>query len=132
MRPLALAVLALAALAACSADPNGLGEQAVDPPFPLPGQCQSFGVVIDDDGTPGQPSVDEAITTTVHSGATEGHLTPGQADVIARVLAEAQDGPTPTGAGQLTSTQPGYTATATVEDAPTGTYRVGSLGVECT
>lgn len=39
MRPLPLATLALAALAACSADPNGLGEQAVDPPFPLPGQC---------------------------------------------------------------------------------------------
>lgn len=136
MRPPGLTVattaaLTFIALTACSSDPNGLGEQAVDPPFPLPGQCQSFGVVIDYDNTPGQASIDEAITTTVHSRATEG-LTPEQADVIARVLTEAQDGPVPTGAGQLSSTQDGYTATATIEDAPEGTYRVGSLGLSCT
>jgi hypothetical protein len=123
------------ALLLCSCSPaNGLGEQAVEDPYALPGDCPDVGVtVIDYAASSGYPSTLAAIQSYLDTQVQSGHATPEQAQLLTRALTEAA---TNTKSGQMvdliTSQQMDYTVSTSIEKLPDGTSRVEQFSLECT
>lgn len=126
MAPLASAVL----LSACAPVVGAtLNEPTGPDPYPYPGTCESAGIVIDYAAEPAYRTTIEAISAFLDLQVFGGQLTREQGDALWHALNEA---PTHgTTKDRIVSEQRSYTVSATIEQAPEDTVRVGQFGLEC-